>query len=392
MIARRILAGGAALTLAVLVVRNAAVLSHAERAPARAAKFWSTHPATELAEGMTEIARASSARRSIPDSAFALINDAAAKEPLAAEPFLVRGIQAQLAGESRVAQRAFEAAQWRDPRSLPAAYFLADHYFKAGDVRGGLRETAALVRLSPTGPGTVAPYLAAYAGNPGNWPALKSLFRTNPQLAEPTLIALASNIATAPAVLALADPREDAQRAQWLKPLLNTLTAAGRYEQARAIWVQRTGVRLPDDQLLYDSSFTDRTSPPPFNWELNSSTVGLAERQPGGRLHLVYYGQEDGFLASQLLLLKPGTYRLSMHLLGDTGRVRQLSWSIWCGQASQPAASVTLDVAASRGWRFSVPGGCPAQWLKLAGTSTDVSQQSDITIGALRLVREPAGA
>ena len=50
------------------------------------------------------------------------------------------------------AERAFEAAQWRDPRSLPAAYFLADRYFQTGDMRStGSREVAALARLSPSG-------------------------------------------------------------------------------------------------------------------------------------------------------------------------------------------------------------------------------------------------
>lgn len=392
MIARRIIATAATLLIALLVLRNAAVEAWADGKPALAAKFWASHPATEISQAMTAIAEAARAGRAVPQSAFAQMNDAAAKEPLAPEPFLVRGVQAQLAGDGAGAQRAFEAAQWRDPRSLPAAYFLADRYFRAGDVAAGLRQTAALVRLSPTGAGTVAPYLAAYAGSPANWPALKVLFRTNPQLAQPTLIALASNAATAPAVLALADPHENAQQAQWLAPLLNTLTSAGRYEQARAIWAQRTGVRLRPDQLLYDASFKDRISPPPFNWELNSSTVGLAERQPGGRLHVVYYGQEDGFLASQLLLLPPGAYLLTMQLLGDASRAHALSWSIWCGQAGQPAASATLDVVAGRGWRFAVPQGCSAQWLKLAGTSGDVSQQSDITIAGLKLVRERSGA
>jgi hypothetical protein len=119
--------------------------------------------------------------------------------------------------------------------------------------------------------------------------------------------------------------------------------------------------------------------------------VGLAERQPGGRLHVLFYGQEDGILASQLLLLKPGPYRLSLQLLGDPVRAKALNWSIWCDKASGPIASVTLDGAA-RGWRFAVPQGCTAQWLKLSGSSGDISQQVDTTIAALKLEREGAGA
>src|SRR5581483_11397215 len=314
----------------------------------------------------------------------------ARKDPLAPEPFLVRGVQAELAGKGAVVQKAFEAAQWRDPRSLAAAYFLADRYFRTGDSERGLREVAALARLAPNGPVVVGPYLAAYAANPVNWTALRNLLRANPMLADQTLTALAAHAETVPALLALADPRSGS--VTWLPSLLNTLTAAGKYGQARAIWARMSHAQGGSDQLIYDSSFSDRTSPPPFNWPLTSSTVGLAERQPGGRLHVLFYGQEDGFLASELLLLTPGAYRLSMQLLGDPSRAHNLNWSIWCDKAGEPIASITLDAAAALGWRFEVPKACPAQWLKLSGVSGDVPQQTDITIGSLKLEKAGPGA
>ncbi len=387
MIVWRIVAIVLAALVAVQVVRSAAVAAFVETRPVIAAEFWSGHPATEISLAMTEIARAARARRPIPQSAFRLVTDAATKDPLAPEPFLVRGVQAELAGDNAAAQRAFEAAQWRNPRSLPAAYFLADRYFRVGDMRRGLAETAALARLSPNGAAAVSPYLASYAASPANWPALKSLFGANRDLAGPVLIALAGNIATVPAVLALADTRGNVGDKPWLPALLDTLTVAGQYAKARAIWASATGARLEPGQSLYDSSFSDPTSPPPFNWALTSSAVGIAERQSGGRLHVVFYGQEDGMLASQLLLLEPGAYRLSMQLLGDSAKAHALTWSIWCDKASAPIASVTVDAAAARGWRFEVPQGCAAQWLKLSGTSSDMPQQSDLTIAQLRLER-----
>lgn len=391
MTATRLFAAMIALLIGVQIVRNAAVLSFAGSKPSMAAQFWPSHPAVEISTGLTQIAVAARDRRPVPASAFAMINDAAMKDPLAPEPFLVRGVQAELSGRADVAQKAFEAAQWRDPRSLAAAYFLADRYFRTGDTDRGLRQVAAVARLAPNGPTVVGPYLAAYAANSANWPALRRLFRANPMLAEQTLVTLASNIATVPAVLALADPKQEAAGAAWLPSLLSTLTAAGKYDQARAIWAKMARVQPGSAQLLYDSSFSDRSAPPPFNWTLSSSTVGVAERQPGGRLHVVFYGQEDGFLASELLLLPPGAYRLSMQLLGDPARARSLNWSIWCDKSTEPLASVTLDAAAARAWRFEVPRGCPAQWLKLSGVSGDLPQQTDVTIGSLKLERAGAG-
>ena len=181
MLFRLLVALVAAALIAFYVVRNALVVGLAATRPADASLIWSGHPAVELSHAMTQIAQASRGRRQVSPGTFAMIADAAVKEPLAPEPFLVRGIRAQLAGDGATAQRAFEEAQWRDPRSLPAAYFLAERYFQIGDMPRGLREVAALARLSPGGVGIVAPYLAAYARNPANWPDLKAMGFESPK-------------------------------------------------------------------------------------------------------------------------------------------------------------------------------------------------------------------
>ena len=392
MIVRSLIAVAAAVLVGAQVVRNAAVLGLAETNPAEASHMWRNHPTTEISGAMTEIARAARYRRAVPTSVFASMADAAEREPLAAEPFLVRGVRAELSGDGATAQHAFEAAQWRDPRSLSAAHFLADRYFRLGDANRVLREIAALSRLSPSGAVTVAPYIAAYAARPANWPILRQLFRDNPDLAGAALTVLARNASTAPAVLALADQRQALTSAPWLASLLNTLAEAGKYAQAHDIWAQAAGVQARPGELLHDFAFTDRSSPPPFNWVLTSSRVGLAERQPGGRLHVIFHGQEDGFLATQLLLLPPGAYRLSMQLLGDPARARALSWSVWCDRASGPLVSARADVVAARGLRFQVPAGCTAQWIKLAGASSDTPQLIDLTIARLKLEKATPGA
>ena len=387
---RAIIAIVAALLIAAQVVRNAMVGSLAPVNPTAAAKAWSGHPASQISLGMTEIARSTRARRPVPQWAFDDIASAATKSPLAADPFLVRGVQAGLTGNSALAERAFEAAQWRDPRSLPAAYFLADRYFRSGNVTGGLREVGALARLSPDGGTAAVPYLAQYAANPANWPALRSLFATSPQLEHPLLIALASDLKTVPAALALGNPRETGNQ-PWLGEVVNSLIKAGDYPQALSVWRRMAGAGVKSAALLRDADFRDSASPPPFNWLLTSSTVGLAERQRG-RLHILFYGDEDGTLASQLLLLPPGSYRVSFQLGGEASRAHALTWAIWCDKAPQALSAATLDVAAARGWQFNIPAGCQAQWLRLSGVSTDVPQQVDVSIGGLTLVKEPPGA
>jgi hypothetical protein len=50
-----------------------------------------------------------------------------------------------------------------------------------------------------------------------------------------------------------------------------------------------------------------------------------------------------------------------------------------------------LDAVAAHGWQVTVPADCPAQWLKLSGSSNDLPQQSDVTISALKLTKVGTG-
>lgn len=384
--ARRLLVVALALLLAIQVVRNAVVMALADRQPDRAARVWAGHPDVATALGMTDIGRAARERQPVPPTVFSLMQDAAVKAPLASEPFLVRGVSAQLSGDAPLAFRAFMAAERRDPRSLPAHYFLADVMFRSGDMRRGLEEVAVLARLAPNGLASLAPYVAAYAKDRSNWPRLRELFRANPDMEEAALDTLSTDHSNADTVMALADEAHRGPTAIWLPGLLNSLIAAREYDKARDIWAATLHAKTLPGATIYDARFTDKVSPAPFNWTLMSSSVGLAERQPGGRLHVISYGHEDGWLARQLLLLRPGTYRLAMVVNGDASDARSLTWSIRCDPSQTPFAAMPVDVAAARSWIFTVPEDCPAQWLELSAVSSDVARQSEVTIGKLGLV------
>jgi len=386
MIGRRLVIIVVALLLSVQVVRNAAVVALATLHPETAAQFWAHHPAVEISQGLAQIGRAARARRSIDQRTFAMIDDAAVKAPLSSEPFLVRGVQAQMAGDSLAAKRDFTAAQLRDPRSLPAAYFLADYYFRSGQALPGLQQTVLLARLSPGGADAVAPFVAAYAQNPSSWPQMRALFRSQPAIEDGVLSVLARNGRNTNAILAVADAAHRMPDSQWLPVLLQSLVTSGEYQQAHAIW-SSIGRARDGGQLIYDSTFSSPGPPPPFNWSLTSSTVGLAERQPGKRLHVMFYGNLDGILASELVMLPPGTYRMQMQLAASSVHPEALRWSLRCEKSQQPISAIAVDQAASRGWTFQVPADCPAQWLELSGRAPDIAQQSDVTITGLALTK-----
>lgn len=369
-----------------MVVRSAFVVQYAEVRPQRAMAAWSGHPEAELWSGLTDIASATRSGRPVPADVLQRINRAATKAPLAPEPFLVRGVQAQLAGNEPLAARAFEAAELRDGRSVPARYFLADHYLRTGDAARGLREIAVLARMIPNGVASLSPFVATYAKDRRNWPQLRALFRSDPQLEDAALGTLATDPSNADIVLQLATPRPAGPPPVWTERLVAGLVTAGSYDKAYAVWRAAAHPNGARGSLIYDPGFSDASAPGPFNWTLTSSTLGLAERQKAGRLHVVYYGQDDGVLASQLLLLKPGHYRLAMQITGDFKNAASLAWTVTC--ANSKTQLLNLRLAASTQGAFDVPANCPAQRLELSGSAPELPQTVDLTIGALTLVQE----
>jgi len=369
-----------------VVVRNAVVAQFAEVRPQRAAAAWPGHPEAELWSGLTGIAAATRAGEPVSPATLATMTDAARKAPLAAEPFLVRGVQARLAGNESLAGQAFHAAELRDGRSVPARYFLADHDLRSGNAADGLRQISILARMIPNGVVALSPFVASYAQDPRHWAQLRKLFRSDPNLGDAALSVLAADPRNADLVLQLAPAA--AAPGIWGRQLVLTLVTAGDYAKAYQAWRRVNDPRGSPGALIYDPGFTDATAPGPFNWTLTSSSLGLAERR-GGRLHVVYYGQDDGVLASQLLLLKPGPYRLAMQASGDAANARLLSWTVTC--ADSGGQLLKLGVAARADGVFTVPSDCTAQRLELAGSAPELPRTVDVTIGGLSLVREPAG-
>jgi hypothetical protein len=216
------------------------------------------------------------------------------------------------------------------------------------------------------------------------------LFRSDPNVADAALSALAADAGNADLIQSLADVQSAPRTATWTGRLLSSLIAAGDYSRAHEVWKRASRLEGTADSPVFDAEFKGSDALPPFNWTLTSSTAGLAERRPGGGLHVIFYGQEDGLLASQLLLLKPGRYRLAMRVSGDMARAPALHWTISCARTKVPLLDVDLGKAgaAAGGAEFSVPDSCVAQSLELAGRTGDVAEQADVTITAFRLERQ----
>ncbi len=376
-----------ALFVSWLIVGTAFVEAFAARDPATAAAIWSGHPSVVLETGLAEVGDTAAAGRPVNQALVNRLLMASRKAPLAPEPFLVRGVEAQLAGDQSLALQAFLTARQRDPRAIAARYFLADYYLKAGQSGPGLAEISALARLVPQSLANVAPYLAAYARSPGAAPQVKTMLAEQPQLEPALLNALAADPANMKLMLYLWSGRSAEEARPWQGRLLNQLVEIGQYGPAREAWGRFTGIAANEDRL-FDAEFTSQALPP-FGWTLAAGPAGIAEPEGGGSLHVLFYGRDDLVLASQLLTLPPGRYQLSLLVRGVSPGTKSLAWNVRCQPAPDPIASIRLDRAGTASAVFVVPAsGCPAQWLELRGTAPEVPEQADVTISQLKLVRE----
>jgi hypothetical protein len=117
----------------------------------------------------------------------------------------------------------------------------------------------------------------------------------------------------------------------------------------------------------------------------------VAERTPARTLQIDYYGRDDAELASQLLMLPPGRYRLAIRAEGDAeGEGSVLSWQVQCHPAKTALAALPLRKLAYKprviAVQFVVPASnCGAQWLKLVGDAGEFPKAQNATITALQI-------
>lgn len=350
------------------------------------ATAFTSHPEALTDQAMGEIGRAAARGAAVPPSARQAIYDVSRKAPLSADPFLVEGTISEMDGDPARAERLFLAARNRNPRSQGARYFLADRFLKTNRILPGLVELGALARLSERAAQPLIPALAAYARTPGAVTELRRYFRLSPVARDQTLALLADDAANAPLILSLApEALSGGAPADWQGRLIQSLIAAGDYAGADALWRRVSGVE--NRGLLFNPQFRASSAPPPFNWQYPIGSAGVAEATGSGGLDVIYYGREEAVLASQLVRLAPGGYRLSMRAEGQS-RSDGLAWNVVCVPGK--AALLRLPVGTGGEGRiagaFAVPAtGCAAQMLELRGRPGDVPQTEQLTISDLKL-------
>jgi hypothetical protein len=320
---------------------------------------------------------------------------ALARSALADEPFLLAALTAAVAHDEAREEALLTESRRRNPRSRFTRLLLLDLYMRHGRSAEAGSELAVLTRLIPQAGGALVPELSRLARDARTRPGLAQMLRRNPEVRDLTLANLAAREAP-DLVVALAretgSGSDPAHPPRWQSVLLGRLVDTGDVEQAYRLWLSAAGVAGdPGAKGVYDGNFAGAPGAAPFNWDLNSDAEGVAERGRGS-LQVDYYGRAPRLLARQLLILKPGSYKLQFRAEGAAkGDGSRLLWSVGCLGGKEPLVRLPLtDVGAggkALSAAFAIPAaGCRAQWLALQGEPGEMSTDQNATITNVQIL------
>jgi hypothetical protein len=387
-----LLAAAGAVLLAWWVVKTSSVDALVRRNPAAAAIVAPDHPRVRIALAMAEF-RLRQGRLS--GESRASVRRALAQAPLIEEPFYLAAIEALAAKRDTEAEALLHEARRRNPRARTARLILLDRHLRHNRVAEAGVEIAALNRLMPRAAEVLVPELARMVREPRTGAALIGVLAHEPALQQAVLAQLATSGADPDLILRIAgsnaatSPTKDGL--PWQQVLLARLVERGDVVRAHRLWRSFSGFGPGGDEKgVYDGRFEGQRGAPPFNWLLVSGAAGVAERTGAPALEVEYYGRLNVDLASQLLMLRPGRYRLQFRAEGDAkGEGSRLLWSVSCNMSKAPLLSLPLtdiDYAPRAvAGTFTVPAGCPAQWLKLSGVAGEFANAQNATISEIRV-------
>lgn len=381
--------------LAVLSFRAAALNQVSPTSPSMPS-FVAQNPRIVLSKAATDLVKM---RGILPPARLAQVRAAAARAPLDAQAYLVIGHQQLLDGKPKQAEETLEAGRRLDPRDRVIHLLLLDRYLREARYRDAAGEFAVLSRLVGPAQAQIGIALAQMSRAPETRDAARRTLQTDPLLERGVMITLArAKDVPASDLFNLAGPasrRSAGDKDSWGPVLVNRLVAQGQYAQARAVWKQVHGLDPAQaDTLLYDAGLKGLPGLPPFNWTFTAGSLGAADRRDG-TLSIAYYGRTSGELASQLLVLRPGTYRFRFVVEGKTPTGATLYWSLRCANDGkvEPMHMVVKGDGPPRALvsQFTVPAGCPAQSLALIGEAGEFPVTINVTVRDLELAAASEG-
>jgi len=318
-----------------------------------------------------------------------------ARRPLDSGALSQAALEATLAGRSGVARPIMQEVVRRNPRAKAGRIWLMADALRRGDLPTATGHIERLMAIDPTQSLGYFPILADIAKQRGGerviadvlargpmWRAQFLGFLTTRGVAPERIFRLNNGLAGA--------TRGGAEAAQ--SALIQQFIDRGDYDGAYIAWVNF----LPPSTLtkvttVYDGGFAGLPGPHPFNWTFGDNDAASVGIDPGHGLHIEYSGAQSVRLASQTILLKPGTYRLDYTVQGS-GEVADggtIAWHLSCLPGNKPILELPVsgltDRATARAARFTVPADCNPQLLSLDATLGTFPQSRSLNIAQVAI-------
>lgn len=326
-----------------------------------------------------------------PQNRTAAAADLLGKEPLSPDALLLVGGAFASAAAREQARPLVAEALRRDPRSRGArAWGIVDAAMSrrfADAVRGFER----LLSIAPKESEVAVPLIAllindrearqvllASLNRPRSWHAALS-----GQIAQSNL---PIDVVEQFAAVLVRHPDPGTRQA-----ILGALVNRGAHGRAYALWRSQLPANIrPARPQVNAPDFGDFPGGYPFAWTLSQDGGDGAVQADGGGIEIRYSGQRALTLASQMLVMPPGQYSLTVSGGGRPLKAAGLEWVIRCVGDSTLLGKIDLGAlsATQREARadITVPSSCHAQTLSLIGTASLFPTESVFTVRSVNLI------
>lgn len=314
----------------------------------------------------------------IPSRPADLSREALRRDPTLVGAWRTLGLAEAVRGRQAAASQFFGIAQRLSRRDAVTQLWLIEDYVRRNDVPGALHHYDIALRTSKSMVEVLLPKLVPAAADPVIARPLAEILSTEPPWAfhfYNYLVGGLSSSAAASGLIARLPPEVRLKHLDTLRRLIPLAVERKEYDAARQTYLRLSGAS--QDELLRNGDFEQASAFPPLEWQftdtpdLHAVQAAAPDARQGTVLRVSASSGAVGIVASQLLLLAPGTYRLAtVTELGAPPAPEWLRWQVECEGGA--GALLRQDVAPSRPGlhraedTFRVPhSGCMAQWVRL---------------------------
>jgi len=295
------------------------------------------------------------------------------KEPANAAAARDLGLVYSFQGKGKQAKAAFAYAESMSRRDLPTQMWLIESRVQAEDVPGTLVHYDRAMRSSLESRKTLLPILVGATQDPSVADKLIKVLLARPNWRSEFIDALVGQSQSADAMGRILsalklDPMDPIQARQ-LGIGLRHMVDLGAIPQAYSLYRQVRKYSTLNAPLLRGGDFETAGGLAPFEWQLTDGTDRQGVREPRegaqGQFALSLYGDSAGEIARQLMVLSPGTYRISGRAGGVSTDAARPTIAVICAKDAVVAANIALPAGNRSGFEgtFKIPANCPAQWM-----------------------------